>query len=165
MAIRWVRTGVLAVAGFALMACDSAQPAPSERSEAEHRAPTQPEKAELEKPPQKPVKQVVAPFTVSLQAPVQAKAGKVELTAVIDSPKGFVGDIDVKVELPEGAKLLEGEATENLKELPAGKTTRSFELLLGTAPTEQAPVKVIVEGQDAAKTFGARAERKYPSGA
>ena len=83
---------------------------------------------------------------------------------MIEAPKGFEGDIKVSVELPKGAKLLEGEASEDLKELPSGKTTRSFTLLLGKAPTDEDPVKVIVEGQDAAKTFGARAERKYPSG-
>ena len=71
MTMRWMGTGVVAVAALALVACDSTEPKPSKRSEAEGQTPAQAETAAPEMGPlaEPPPKEVVAPFAVSLEAP------------------------------------------------------------------------------------------------
>ncbi len=140
-----------------LVACENAS-APSDPPVVE--PPAASAATPVEAPVAKPV-EVTAPFLVMMDGPVTVPAGSFELTVTIDSPKGFGGETTVSLQLPAGAKLLGGEASEKLSNLPAGKIERTFKL---SAPklTADEPIKIVVEGQDPSGQFGARAVRAYP---
>lgn len=106
---------------------------------------------------------ITAPFTVSLTGPPKIPKGTVELTLDIEAHQAFGGKTTIRVELPEGVKVV-GTANlgETLDGLVAGKTTRSYKLAPASKIDPNHPVKISVEGADPAGRFGARADRTYP---
>lgn len=149
---------------LAIGACSKDDAPPTEQTEPTQQTEQAKPSAEPVEEAKQPAKPVTAPFTVELQAPDKVPArGLVELTAVIDVSKTFEGNTSISVEVPDGAKLVGGEAKEELDGLPQGKTERTFKVNFTKKPNAEEPVKVIVEGQDKAGTFGARAERRYPA--
>jgi len=105
---------------------------------------------------------VVAPFIVTLEKPASAEKRMVTLSLVIDSAAGFGGQTTLSVSLPDGVKLVEGKPREVLPSLAPGKTAREFKLSPASKLSSDKPARFVVEGQDPAGAFGARAERVYP---
>lgn len=153
-------TLALSLAAALGVACENGGSSPTEAPVVEAPGASAATPAPAELPVAKPV-EVTAPFLVSLSGPVAVPAAPFEITVVIDSSKGFAGATTLSVELPPGARLVAGEASEKLETLPAGKTERTFKI---SAPklTAEEPVRVVVEGQDPAGQFGARAVRAFP---
>jgi hypothetical protein len=102
------------------------------------------------------------PFVLKLQAtPDQMPAGGVvDIVATIEAHSSFQTPTKITVELPPNAKLLAGEATETLADLPAGTTTRQFKVEVTGELAD--PIKVSVGMVDPHGRFGAHATRLFP---
>src|SRR5690606_29300492 len=102
------------------------------------------------------------PFVLKLQAtPEQLPSGGVvDLVATIEAHSGFKTPAKITVELPPNAKLLSGEATETLADLPAGTTTRQFKVEVTGELSD--PIKVSVGMVDPHGRFGAHAAQLFP---
>lgn len=98
-----------------------------------------------------------APLLLSLQA-VADQGGVLELQAHLDASAGVSLPIELTVELPPGAKLVDGEARQSVP-VPAGRTTRSFRVA-HDAPL--GPIKVVAHVVHPDKAWGIHAEKFYP---
>jgi hypothetical protein len=98
-----------------------------------------------------------APLLLSLHA-VADKDGVLELQANLDASAGVSLPVDLSIELPSGAKLLDGEARQSVP-VPPGRTTRSFRVA-HDAPL--APIKVVAHVVHPDNAWGIHAEKFYP---
>ncbi|MCS6902073.1 MAG: hypothetical protein RMJ98_20820 [Myxococcales bacterium] len=98
-----------------------------------------------------------APLLLSLQAAAD-KDGVLELQAHLKASGGVSLPVDLSVELPAGAELLDGEARQSVS-VPPGRTTRSFRIAY-SAPL--APIKVVAHVVHPDKAWGIHAEKLYP---
>ena len=137
---RELRVDVIAV--LALAGCETSPRAPAPAESAPRVADPHEEKA---------------PLQLSLEAASDAN-GVLDLRAHIDSPAGVSLPVELSVELPPGAKLVDGDARQSVP-VPAGRTTRNFRIERGATG---APVKVVAHVVHPAQAWGIHAEKFYP---
>jgi hypothetical protein len=101
-----------------------------------------------------------APLLLSLHA-VADKDGVLELQAHLNASGGVSLPVNLSVELPPGAKLLDGEARQSVV-VPPGRTTRSFRVF---HDTPLAPIKVVAHVVHPDNAWGIHAEKFYPEAA
>jgi len=156
---------VLAAAlAAATTACNSSEgPAPQV-------APAPPEPAQEAQPaPNAALEQATqdnmqAPFVLTLVTPTKVpdKAGTYTIEAQIKAPRELDAPTTIEIVIPKVAKLNKGQDREVLVNLPAGLTSRSFEVELIEPLSEAEPIKIRVDMRDPQGTFGAHAEKVYP---
>ncbi len=141
--------------GLVLTACRGAEPAP-ERQPAVSTPPA-PALAAPQAPQMGPHQ---SPVTVKLVGPEQVSAGQdIEVVAHIERRAGSAAPVSLNLQLPEGARLVSGDASELL---PSGNGTleRRFVVHLDRVPTTD--IEVVAETSSA--SFGARAKSVYRFG-
>lgn len=101
-----------------------------------------------------------SPVTVSLAGPGQVRAGQdIEVVARVDRRAGADALVALELELPEGARLVSGDAKEML---PAGNGVleRRYVIHLDRVPTTD--IQVVARADTS--SFGARAKSAYRFG-
>lgn len=98
-----------------------------------------------------------APLLLSLNA-LSDEGGVLLLQARLDSRSGVSLPVELSVELPPGASLLDGSSRESVP-VPAGRTTRNFRIQYGEKRT---PIKVIAHVVHPDRAWGIHAEKFYP---
>lgn len=137
---------------LALAACRSGEPAPERQPAVSAPATTARQAPELG-PHQSPV-------SIQLIGPAQVTAGQdIEVVARIERRVGTDAPVALKLELPEGARLVSGNPTEVL---PSGNGAleRRFVVHLDRVPTTD----IQVVAQTSTSSFGARAKSAYRFG-
>lgn len=143
------RIGIVTATGLMLMACR--QTPSNESTQAAEQPPTI-EASNIEHSNES------APVVLKLES-TQLDRGRVSLLAHIDATSAFTIPVNLSVELPEGAKLVEGTQRETLQGLEAGRSTRAFVIEL---PEGVGSVKVVLDGKQPEGAFGFHAEKMYP---
>jgi hypothetical protein len=104
-----------------------------------------------------------APYVLELEGPDTVDAGStVTLTATLDVRAHGLPLIELAVQLPEGATLLSGQATERILEPAVGSLTRTFEIAIEDIP--RGDVSVVAEITRPDGLAGAHARRTYRFG-
>jgi hypothetical protein len=138
---------------LSLGGCNRAEPAPL------------PEPAVASQPAAVPVAQKPqlgphhSPITVQLSGPEQVSAGQdIEVVAEIEQRAGSV-PVELKLQLPDGVRLVSGEATELLP-VGNGKLQRRFVVHVDRVPTTD--IEVVAD--TSSNSFGAHAKSAYRFG-
>ena len=66
------------------------------------------------------------------------------------------------IELPAGAKLTKGRASEAISVAAVGKKVYELHVSSPTPLTDQAPIRVVLDGKDPQERSGFHAERRFP---
>lgn len=102
----------------------------------------------------------IVPMVLTLKGPeAQAPSGDIPLDLTIKVNTALHGPVQLKVNVPPGATLVQGEAVETLMLNKVGTSTRHY-VVRSEGPL-RGEVTVVADMRDGNK-FGLRAERKYP---
>ncbi len=160
----WNHSLLVAVLAAAIPACNSQsdapppQLAPATNSEP---APAPEKRDAMAESLEQSQLDAAVPFVLTIDVPEAERSGDIlTVHAVIDAPRQLNAAASIQLVVPKGASIAEGDETETMAYLPAGRTSRVFKVKGNVAASD--PVRVQVQVKDPQGAFGAYAERVFP---